>query len=154
MILSMNEQFYLFFSSIAIGIIGGFVYGIIRIFRIYISHSLLGIYIEDILFWLIFAVVFFLTMLCLNYGELRPYIYFGLLIGGFLYRLFIHKLVIKFLNPFVYLLRLFAEIILTPFMVVLYPFKKLAIFIKKHLQKYKKYERIKTVCKHKVFKKR
>lgn len=129
MILSMNEQFYLFFAAVAMGITGGFVYGLIRIFRLYIAHNIVGIYIEDILFWLLFSVFVFLTMLCLNYAEIRPYIYMGILIGFAIYRLAIHKWIVKLLNPIITLMRLFAEIILTPIMVLIYPFKKISAYL-------------------------
>lgn len=149
MILSIHEQFFLFFLSILIGVIGGLVYGIICIFRKYIVHNIIGIYIEDLLFWCVFAVCFFITMLYFNYADIRPYMFLGLFIGLTLYGILLHKLTIKILHPFIMLLRLFAEIILTPIMLMLFPFFKLFDYFKKLLKNTRKCERIK----HSIWKK-
>ncbi len=150
MILSMNEQIFLFFVSIAIGIGGGLLYGLICIFRKYIAHNILVIYLEDIFFWSIYSITTFLIMLCLNYGEIRPYILMGIFSGLILYGLFIHKYIIKILSPFIYILRLISEIILTPVMIVVYPFKKIGYFIKKHLKNSVICEKIKKNLIHRL----
>ncbi len=152
MILSMNEQFFLFFASFLMGITGGFLYGLIIIFRRYIAHSIIGIYIEDILYWLIYSSCVFLTLLYLNYADIRVYMFVGIFGGLIIYRIFIHKWIEKLLSPFIFLLRLSAEIILTPFMAVLYPIKKFYEYLKKHLKKSRKYEKILLTVKHKPFK--
>lgn len=135
MILSMNEQFRLFFSAVAMGIAGGLAYGFIRIFRLYVVHNIIGIYIEDILFWLFYSIFVFLSMLCLNYAEIRPYIFMGIFMGFALYRLLLHKWVIKMLKPFIMFLRLLAEIVLTPVMVLFYPLKKFYMIIYNKIKK-------------------
>ena len=146
----MNEQFKLFFVAIMLGIIGGLVYGIISIFRKYVIHNIVAVYIEDIIFWVIYALTSFLVMLTLNYGDIRPYIVFGVFIGLIIYVIFIHRLVIKLLSPIITIIRLFIEIILTPFDIILYPFKKLLLFLKNYLQISKKCEKIKQITKSKL----
>lgn len=143
----MNKQFFLFFAAIALGILGGLVYGIIVIFRKYVEHSLIGIYIEDIIYWLIFAIAVFLTMLYYNYGEIRPYIFMGIFMGMIIYAVLLHRLFVKLISPIIALLRLFAEIMLTPFMVIAFPFKKIYIYFKKSLKKSPKYEKMRCMLK-------
>lgn len=146
----MNEQFKLFFVAIMLGIIGGLIYGIISIFRKYVMHNIVAVYIEDIIFWVTYAITSFLVMLTLNYGDIRPYIVFGVFLGLIVYVIFIHSLVIKLLSPIITIIRLFIEIVFTPFDLVLYPFKKLLLFLKNYLQINKKYEKIKQTIKSKL----
>lgn len=148
----MTEQFRLFAISVAAGLGGGFVYGLISIFRRYISHNIIGIYIEDFLFWIIYSVFAFLTMLYFNYGEIRPYIVAGIFLGLIIYALFIHRFAVFMLSPTIKILRLIAEIILTPVELVLFPFKKIFIISKKYLKNNVKYERIKKPKVIKFFK--
>lgn len=138
----MTEQFRLFASAIGLGLIGGFFYGLISIFRKYISHNIIGIYIEDIIFWLVYSTAVFLTMLYLNYGEIRPYIVLGIFIGLIVYALFIHRLMVIMLSPAIKLLRLITEIVLTPFELFILPFKKTFFIFKKYLKNNVKCERI------------
>lgn len=142
MILSMNYQGIVFLISLLTGLIGGGIYGLICIFRKYVSHNIIGIYIEDLIFWIVYGICAFLTMLYYNNGEIRPFVILGILLGLILYGIFMHKIILVLLSPVIKVLRLFAEIISTPFRIVLFPVKKILIIFKKHLKNTVKYEKI------------
>lgn len=148
----MTEQLKLFSIAIATGLVGGFCYGLISIFRQYISHSIIGIYIEDFFFWIVYSIISFLTMLYFNYGEIRPYIVAGIFSGLIIYALFIHRLTVFMLSPAIKALRLMIEIIFTPFELVLFPFKKIYNILKKHLKNNVKYETISKLSLRNLFK--
>lgn len=73
MILSMNFQIQLACVGFFLGVVGAFVYDIIRIIRLYIVHSKFVEYLEDYLFWVIYGLAVFLCCLKVNYGEIRPF---------------------------------------------------------------------------------
>lgn len=129
--------------AIIIGILGGFFYGLIRLFRIYISHNILAMYFEDIVFWLLYAIVTFLTMLCINYGSIRPYILIAIAIGFIFYSLLIHNYVLMVLNPIIDIIRLLIEAVLLPIRLLLLPFQKILLILKKLLKKMAICEKIK-----------
>lgn len=131
----MNKQILLFLISIAIGLIGGFIYGIICIFRKHIKHNTVGVYIEDITFWLIYSIFTFLTMLYYNYGEIRPFIFMGVFLGLLVYALLIHRFVEKLSIPIIFVFKSLAKVIISPVMIFCYPFKIFLSYFKKYLKK-------------------
>ena len=88
MILSMNFQIQLACVGFFLGVVGAFVYDIIRIIRLYIVHSKFVEYLEDYLFWVIYGLVVFLCCLKVNYGEIRPFFLVSLFLAMIIYYFF------------------------------------------------------------------
>ena len=89
MILSMNFQIQLACVGFFLGVVGAFVYDIIRIIRLYIVHSKFVEYLEDYLFWVIYGLAVFLCCLKVNYGEIRPFFLVSLFLAMIIYYFFV-----------------------------------------------------------------
>lgn len=128
MILSLHEQARLFLLTILLGGGMGLLYDALRIFRHALPHPKLWMQAEDGFFWLLTAFLVFCVMLRANGGEIRFFLLLGLFGGMGLYFLTLSRLVIavsdRLIAAICYLLRLFFRILLTPFALLLLPFRK------------------------------
>ncbi len=158
MILSVNAQTLLFFSTIAVGGILGFIYDIFRIFRRLFKHGNFLTQIEDLIYWLLASFIMFYFMLNENYGEIRIFSMIGALIGVILYFFAISPFVLKvsltILNIAKQILTVTFKILFFPIKILLkilyipYNFVKPSLLnvisnVKKLLQKGKTYAKIK-----------
>ncbi len=89
------EQAHLFLIFILNGILIGIVFDIFRILRKSFNTPNIVTYIEDILFWFIAALIVLYSLFVFNNGEIRGFIFIGLVCGIILYMLFFSKLVVK-----------------------------------------------------------
>ncbi len=89
------EQAHLFLIFILNGILIGIVFDIFRILRKSFNTPNIVTYIEDILFWFIAALIVLYSLFVFNNGEIRGFIFIGLICGIVLYMLFFSKLVVK-----------------------------------------------------------
>ncbi len=105
----MNNQFYLFLIYIVSGVGISIFFDIFRVLRKSIKTSNFITYIEDAIFWIIVGLFLIWEIFTISYGELRSYIFIGLLIGVILYLTTISKYFIK-IN--VKILNFFKSIIL------------------------------------------
>lgn len=98
------EQVYIFLSSVLIGSIMGIVFDFFRALRRNGNTRNIIVYLQDIVFWLIVAVIIITSSFILNNGELRGYMLIGYILGALLYMLilsnYIKGLFILILNLF------------------------------------------------------
>ncbi len=92
---SVTNQAYIFLSSVAGGLIIGFVFDIFRILRKVVKTANFITYLEDILFWILAAIIIFALVFITNNGELRWYEFLGVLLGVIFYNLIFSSYVIK-----------------------------------------------------------
>ena len=115
-------QLYNFFVFIILGIIISFIFDIFRILRKKFKTSNFITYIEDIMFWLISGLLIILAIFKFNDGELRAYLFIGILLGIVIYIMLFTKLVnnilLKMLTPVKIILDFFTSL-----------FKKICVFI-------------------------
>ncbi len=158
MILSMSNQALLFFSTVLMGALIGFVYDWFRVIRGLFKHPNFLIHIEDVLFWIAVSIGIFVFMLNKNYGEIRMFSVCGIFIGMILYYftisalfLSVSHMIIDFVTKVVIMV---ARIVMTPIRLILkitsYPYnasKKFALKQyrdqKKLLKKYHLYAKMK-----------
>lgn len=134
MILSINEQAELFLCVFAAGCAAGVFYDMIEAFRMGVPHSKTAACVEDMIYWITVIVLLFLFMLEKNHAEIRLFDIIGFFFGMLVYGFTLSPLVIKILcmvsGIAKALLRLLAEIILTPLRLIWiplsYPVKKTA----------------------------
>lgn len=81
----VNSQTLLFLTCIEIGIIMGMFYDLIRILRKIIPHPNWLIQIEDTLYWVSGALIGFAILYMHNYGQIRVFVFLGMLLGGIFY---------------------------------------------------------------------
>ena len=115
------NQAYLFLIFILNGLLIGIVFDIFRILRRSFKTPNIITYIEDALFWIISVSIILYSLFVFNNGEIRGFIFIGLLFGIALYMLFISKTIIKI---FVKIVTFIKNIIYTIFKIIAFPIKK------------------------------
>ena len=80
------EQVYVFGWSILTGVILGVLFDIFRGMR-WEGIRDIWVYIQDIIFWIVSAVIIIISAFLINQGELRGYMLIGYLLGAGFYML-------------------------------------------------------------------
>lgn len=91
----MNNQAYLFVIFIINGILIGLIFDIFRIIRRTFKTTDLSTYIQDIAFWIIAGIITLAFIFYYNNGEIRFYVFLGIILGVLSYILTISKYVIQ-----------------------------------------------------------
>ena len=144
------NQLISFCYFIIIGIILSIIFDIFRILRRTIKTSDIVTNIQDVLFCVITGVIILFSIFYFNNGELRFYIFLGVIIGITFYMLFISKYFIKInviiinfikkilyllIKPFIFILNFTKKLIFKPISFIIINMKCFTI---KNLQKIKK----------------
>lgn len=106
-----SEQLKLFLLSLGAGFILGIVYDILRTIRLTFTKGKALIFIFDILYFVIFALVTFLFFLATNKGEFRSYMIFGEILGWIFYYLSFGIAAKSFTDAFVSVVHKFFSLI-------------------------------------------
>lgn len=129
MILSINNQLFLFLLSVFFGFVIGFFYDFLVIFRKIIKHFKFMVQIEDLIYWTISALLLFFIMLKENHGEIRGFLILGSFIGMILYFFAVSKIFLKISDKILSLIKKILivtfKILFTPIGYVLKLFKKI-----------------------------
>lgn len=120
----VTNQAYLFLIFVINGVIIGLIFDFFRILRISFKTKDFVTYIEDILFWIITGVILLYSIFIFNNGEIRLFMFIGVIIGILLYILLISKYIIK-VN--VYIINILKKIVGIPIK-MLYRFIKKVFF--------------------------
>jgi len=94
------EQVYIFGWSILTGAILGLLFDLFRGLR-WEGMRDIWVYIQDVIFWIVTALIIIVSAFLINQGELRGYMLIGYLIGAGFYLLLFSKFVLgalKFVN--------------------------------------------------------
>lgn len=118
---SLN-QLYVFAMFLLTGGIIGILFDIFRILRKSFKTSDFITYIEDIIFWILSGIILIYSIFVFNNGELRIYIFIGLLLGLSIYLLLLSKYFIKINVAIVLAIKSFITSILHIF---IFPFRLL-----------------------------
>lgn len=118
----VTNQAYLFLIFIVNGIIIGLLFDFFRIARKVIPTNDFVTYIEDVLFWLLTGAITLYSIFVFNNGELRLFMFLGIILGAFIYLLVLSSYVIKInvkiintiLVPFKAIYRLLRKVIFKP----------------------------------------
>lgn len=116
----MESQAYIFLYSILGGILIAFVYDLFRIKRKAVKTAIVFIYLEDLIFWVIVAIVMFAVVYLSNDGEIRGFIFLGTVLGIVIYIILFSKIVI---NSSMFVLRVIFKVLYFLWVVVTYPFR-------------------------------
>ena len=90
------EQLFCLLIFIVTGILIGLLFDIFRILRKSFHTSDIITYIQDILFWLLAGSMMLFSIFTFNHGEIRSYVFIGILIGIIIYMLAISRFFVKF----------------------------------------------------------
>lgn len=92
-------QYLCFIYSICLGGVLGLIYDFFKFDRIVFKRKNLLIFLQDILFWLISAFMFFSFAVVFSNGQIRAYLLFGSFFGFLIYRLTLSKLFMLITTP-------------------------------------------------------
>ncbi|MCI8497620.1 MAG: hypothetical protein HFE85_05155 [Clostridiales bacterium] len=93
--ITISGQTMEFLLSAALGFGLGALYDLFRITRVILNPGRIFVFVEDVLYWIICAVVSFLFILTVNRGEIRGFLLFGELMGAVVYYCTLGWLVMK-----------------------------------------------------------
>ena len=128
----VTSQINIFLIFILNGIIIALIFDAFRILRKIFKTPDWVTYLEDIIFWIISCVIIAFSIYTYNNGEIRLYMFIGLLIGAILYIITISKYVIKI---FVFIIDKFKYIFKKVLFYIIYPIKLLLKILRKLLFK-------------------
>lgn len=120
---SVSNQAYVFLWSVGGGIAAAFLYDLFRIRRKAVKSHDLFVYVEDILYWIIAAVIMFLTIYISNEGEIRGFLFVGAVIGVVLYIVLLSRVIMA---SFLAILRILGKIAYITYSILIYPFRIIA----------------------------
>lgn len=91
----VSNQAYLFLVFIINGVVIGLLFDFFRIARKIFPTNDTITYIEDILFWILAGASMLYSIFVFNNGELRLFMFLGIILGAFTYMIFISSYIIK-----------------------------------------------------------
>ena len=116
----MNEL-YNFVIFILTGMCIGLLFDIFRILRQSFKTTDFITYIQDIVFWILTGIIVLYSIFTFNKGDLRGYVFIGIISGIIIYMFFISKIIVNIM----------VKIITTLKNIVLFPIKLLFKLLKK-----------------------
>lgn len=122
-----QNQAYLFLVFSLTGVIIGILFDFFRILRRTIKTSNFITYIEDILFWILTGFLILYNIWYFNNGEIRIYMFLGILLGVLIYMLTLSSILIKIFSK---ILRTLINVLELPFKTIISIFRKLNTAIK------------------------
>lgn len=119
MVLTNFTQFNLLFYSFIAGIFTGILFDIYRVIRgLELPNKVLG-FIEDLLFWILTAIIIFIFLLYSNDAIIGIYVYLFIAMGIYIYiKLLSKKLVyveVRVIMSFITIIRVILNLIIYPF---------------------------------------
>ena len=124
----ITNQAFLFLVFVVIGLIIGLLFDVFRILRISFKTKDVITYIEDILFWILTGILVLYSIFIFNNGEIRFFIFIGIVIGVILYIMLFSSFIIKYS---VYIISIIKNVVGVVFKFISIPIKYLKKFLKK-----------------------
>lgn len=124
-----------FLYSIILGIFFSAFYDIFRSLRLLKKQTTLAVFLQDIIYFLIIAIVTFICLLSLTNGEVRAYILIGILLGFLLFLFTISKFFIIALSFILKIFFKFLSIVLNGFYLIILKIDYFIIFFLKNTLK-------------------
>lgn len=124
----ITTQAKLFLIFTVNGIIIGLLFDFFRILRKSFKTKDFVTYIEDIIFWILTGFIILYSTFTFNNGEIRLFLFVGIILGILLYMLFFSSYVIK-IN--VSIITFIKKLVIKIFNIVIIPFKFIYKLIRK-----------------------
>lgn len=93
-----QNQAYLFIVFSLTGVVIGLLFDFFRILRRSFKTSNIITYFEDVLFWILTGVLILYNIWYFNNGEIRIYMFLGIIIGVLIYMLTLSNIIISLLS--------------------------------------------------------
>lgn len=127
MSVNISSQAYIFFYSVIGGVLIAFIYDLFRVKRRTIKTSGAVIYIEDFIYWILVAIVFFSVVYYSNEGEPRGFIFVGAGIGVVLYILLFSRFVVK---TCLLLIKVVRKVFISLWRIFMYPLRVIFVILR------------------------
>lgn len=95
--MQVESQFSIFFTTVITGIVLGFLFDFYRVLRGTFRVQGFVTWVTDLLYWLVATAVVFIALVLSNWGELRFYVFLGIVGGVILYYRLISTYIIRLL---------------------------------------------------------
>ena len=136
----VESQAYLFIVFSLTGVIIGLLFDFFRILRRSFKTSNIITYFEDVLFWILTGVLILYNIWYFNNGEIRIYMFLGIIMGGLIYMLTLSNIIISLLSK---ILILIVKVLELPFKTLFSIFHKFFTVIMKIFNNFPKKLKIK-----------
>ena len=93
-----QDQAYLFIVFSLTGVVIGILFDFFRILRRSFKTSNIITYVEDVLFWILTGVLILYNIWYFNNGEIRIYMFLGIIMGVLIYMLTLSNIIISLLS--------------------------------------------------------
>ena len=123
----IENQAFIFMVFIINGILIGLLFDFFRIMRRTFKTNNVITYIEDFIFWILTGIILLYSIFTFNNGEIRIYMFLGVLLGITLYMLSISSYVIKINVKIINFIKMIIAKIIE---IILYPIKLLLKILK------------------------
>ena len=124
----VENQAYLFLVFSLTGVIIGLLFDFFRVLRKSFKTSDIITYIEDILFWILTGILILFSIWYFNNGEIRLFMFFGIIIGVMIYMLTLSSILIKIFHT---TLNIVKNIVNKVINILKIPFKPIILALKK-----------------------
>lgn len=123
----VTNQAYLFLIFTVNGILIGLLFDFFRIARKVFHTNDIVTYIEDVLFWILAGIIVLYSIFVFNDGELRLFMFLGILLGAIIYMIFVSSYVIKINLKIINRIKKILEILFTPFKLIYQYLQKILV---------------------------
>lgn len=117
-----QNQAYLFLVFSLTGVTIGVLFDFFRILRRTIKTSNIITYIEDVLFWILTGLLVLYNIWYFNSGEIRIYMFLGIILGVLIYMSTLSNILIKILSK---ILQMLIKVLELPFKTIITIFRKI-----------------------------
>lgn len=139
MIMAQNQA-YLFIVFSLTGVVIGLLFDFFRILRRSFKTSNIITYFEDVLFWILTGVLILYNVWYFNNGEIRIYMFLGIIMGVLIYMLTLSNIIISLLSK---ILNSIVKVLELPFRTLFSIFHKFFTVIMKIFNNFSKKLKIK-----------
>lgn len=139
MIMAQNQA-YLFIVFSLTGVVIGLLFDFFRILRRSFKTSNIITYFEDVLFWILTGVLILYNIWYFNNGEIRIYMFLGIIMGVLIYMLTLSNIIISLLSK---ILNSIVKVLELPFRTLFSIFHKFFTVIMKIFNNFSKKLKIK-----------
>lgn len=135
-----QNQAYLFIVFSLTGVVIGLLFDFFRILRRSFKTSNIITYFEDVLFWILTGVLILYNIWYFNNGEIRIYMFLGIIMGVLIYMLTLSNIIISLLSK---ILNSIVKVLELPFRTLFSIFHKFFTVIMKIFNNFPKKLKIK-----------
>ncbi|WP_051533739.1 spore cortex biosynthesis protein YabQ [Desulfitibacter alkalitolerans] len=119
----LDQQIISFLTTVVLGLTMGAIFDFYYILRRFLRPRKVFIHIGDLLIWLFMIALVFVTLIYINWGEVRFYVFLGIALGALIYYLIFSRY-IKIIYE--YLIKTVLKILNIVKSIILLPFKLIA----------------------------